>query len=143
MEDKGNVYTLAGCFLIFCSTFIYLFWPESDEVYDMFFMDIITREGAKYRMMISKQAYYDYLATRGAFVGMHVIILGLSRFKWQMWVIVGAWFGYLIDYIIIYNQPYFYFKYLGYTLPGMYALLMAVVIFFVLLYTAYKEWKVV
>jgi hypothetical protein len=121
--------------------FIYLLWPESDETFDMFVFDIVNRDGKSYRMMISKQAYFDYLAARAAFVLIHVVILSLTRFKWQMWVFTLAWFGYLIDYILIYNQPYFYFTYLGIELPGMYAVVMALVLGIVTITTAVNEWK--
>jgi hypothetical protein len=141
VEAKGNITTVSACFVIFCSVSLYLLWPESDVTYDMFVFDIVNKDGERYRMMISKQAYFDYLAARGAFVLFHVVLLNLTRFKWQMWFFTLAWFGYLIDYVLIYNQPYFYFEFLGKQLPGMYSVIMAIALGLVTITTAVNEWK--
>lgn len=80
---------------------------------------------------VSAQFYYDYLLVRVMYV-MFAYLLYEAYNTVQMKAVFFLFIGYLIDYILIYNDPYGYFKSGifsgskpdGFSIPISYSLLM-------------------
>lgn len=140
--DRYSLYYLGFVFIL---VYFYLFIPESDQVFDLYFCDIVRRDGTNYRMLVSKQTYVDYLAWRIVIVIMHFIILSYARksrrYVKQIKLFTILWLGFIADYIIIYNQPVFYHDLGCILLPVSYSLFMGLMMFFTIILTITNKWK--
>lgn len=105
--------------------------PESETRYDRFFVSIPLKSGGRYVETITNQAYIDYICTR---IGLVVLYLAFSIVCHENFVLLSkfmmymmfVYIGYVIDFVIIFNQPYFYFG------PSKIPIMYSTVIFFVL-----------
>ena len=110
----------------------YQILPESDVLYRPFLMLIPTREGGYYDQEISAQAYLDYMATRVSLVCFYHAFFLQSREK-LVCVFTAVYVGYLIDYVIHYNQPFFYYRVGLWQIPIMYSWIMFFFMIFVMI----------
>lgn len=141
MDSFRNVFI--GLSLGYVLIWAYLILPSSDTLYSFF---------PFHTQLLSKQAYIDYLAWRALLALIFVMFWYLadkhnSPYRHEYFITMLLWIGFMIDYMLIYNDPGLYFTWTGFTnrypsgelfIPIGYPLIMGMVIF-VLVIKALKK----
>lgn len=90
---------------------------------------------------ISFQAWVDYAATRAAVcVFLWVIRAAYPEYRAELSVFFWAFVGYLVDYFLIYNDPFAQANLMGLNVPISYTLFMLSALIFVVGRAFYKAW---
>ncbi len=91
---------------------------------------------------ISFQSWVDYASTRLAII---VLLFTLSwnvpRYQNELNILGWLAVGYLVDYFIIYNDPFAQIKVWGWWIPLSYTLFMLILGGVIVSVTFYKAWK--
>lgn len=123
VSDKVIIKIIAAFILVWA----YMFFPESETLHYPFKYD---SQG------LSWQAYADYLFTRIAIILLVWCVLDLSpKFREYIFILLFLWVGYLVDYLLCYNQPYAHWHYI----PVCYGLLAGSAMIFIFLYKVLTE----
>lgn len=112
--------------------------PESTVTHDRFVFSIPKRDGTRYREKITNQTHLDYICARVQLVLFYYAFWLYSREK-LVKVFIGVHIGFLADYFIIFNQPYFYYSVGSWQIPIMYSWVMFFFMIFVMIMQRKKE----
>lgn len=127
-----NIVVLLGCSAALLCMEFYSLFP---------FSETMIRPFPFHPQELSKQSYLDYAATRAGFCVLFLTIWWMSGKQWQYLVLFILICGYLIDYLLIYNNPFSYFYLSGRKVPLSYTLFMILSIGVVIYKTIAEEWK--
>ncbi len=108
-----------GTFITFALQFAYMIVPASK---------ILKRRFLFSDQLISDQAYYDYLGKNFSYVVICITIALISQKLRMPSIFVGILaFGYVIDYLLTYNNPFMRIIILNKSFPCSYAMVLAII----------------
>jgi|SRR5688572_12995518 len=111
---------------------LYSLFPGMHEEVEMFLLD---------DQKISFQAWVDYAATRAAVcLFIWIIRNAYPEHRFELTVFFWAAVGYLVDYFVIYNDPFMKIYPLGFEIPLSYTVFMLLGLIFVVVRSFYKSW---
>lgn len=127
-----NIIVLLGCSAtMLCMEFWSLF-PFSETMHNPFLFS---------KQHLSWQSHVDYAATRTGFCILFAVIWYLSGKQWQYLALLLLMCGYLIDYLLTYNEPFAYSYLFGLKVPVSYTLFMIISAGAVIVKSIIEQWK--
>jgi hypothetical protein len=133
VEDDRKPWVLLWCFTALGLLELYSLFPGYNQERQMFWLS---------EQYISFQSWVDYASTRLAII---VLLFTLSwnvpRYQNELNILGWLAVGYLVDYFIIYNDPFAQIKVWGWWIPLSYTLFMLILGGVIVSVTFYKAWK--
>lgn len=127
-----NIIVLLGCSATLLCMEIWSLWPFSETMHNPFPFS---------KQELSWQSHVDYAATRTGFCILFAVIWYLSGKQWQYLALFILMCGYLIDYLLTYNEPWSYSHLFGHRVPLSYTLFMIISTGAVIFKSILDEWK--
>lgn len=125
VTDKQRI--LIPMTIAFILPWAYLLLPYSEVIHQMFPFD---------DQKITYQAYFDYLFTRiSILIIMSIVVILCSKYREYLFTFWLLWIGYIIDYLLFYNQPYGWWH----SVPLCYGLYAGLGMIFITFITIWKQ----
>lgn len=122
--ERTKAKLLFGVACMFCLQYAYLLIPYGDDLHQPFPL-------FKFSRGITWQCYYDYLFKETSYL-IPIYVLGnyLPEMKSSMRVFFWLWVGFIIEYCLVYNQPFLWISFIPISYSLFAGLAMSGIVFY-------------
>lgn len=123
---KKEIKILVISIIVFLLNYAYLLWPLSSQLHPYFKFN---------SQLITTQAHVDYICRIIQMILIYYTLANyIPKYRETLFLVSLLWIGYLIDYLLTYNQPLGWYG----IIPISYAFFMGISMILILLYKVLK-----